>query len=336
MSSWNHLFGGMMSQVGFNPGGIAFPPNAQIVSVQQNLAQQQQHQQQQQQQSQQQQIKREAPGDGMGAVGTTSSGTASGGSSANSSAASAAAAAAAAAASMEFLTTIATKELLEELKVQSQAIVHKTISNGTDGKQLIKHYRCNRHRHQEKCPFKMLAIQSDDGTFRVYKTGDHNHAVVPSGRATGNPRTNWIPMQTVRTTEELETLRQAQRVTVHKTTFHGKNRHFRCNRHRHNERCMFKLLAVTENNDLQLCLLIDLKRARGRRPRESVPLKEVTVGRSLQPEMISSDRMPSGVFRLRSLPHLLFPLPMGVILSSSLPPPIIVHPSFRHFNYTGY
>ncbi|KAL3102243.1 hypothetical protein niasHS_003652 [Heterodera schachtii] len=241
----------MMS--GFN-GGIAFPPNAQIVSVHQNLAQQQQQQQQQSQQQpqQQQQIKREAPGgDAMGAVGTTAisgSGNTSGSSSANSSAASAAAAAAAAAASMEFLTTIASKDLLEELKVRSQAIVHKTISNGTDGKQLIKHYRCNRHRHQEKCPFKMLAIQSEDGTFRVYKSGDHNHAVVPSGRATGNPRTNWIPMQTVTTAEELETLRQAQRVTVHKTTFHGKNRHFRCNRHRHNERCMFKLLAVTENN----------------------------------------------------------------------------------------
>uniref|UniRef100_A0A183C4V3 FLYWCH-type domain-containing protein n=1 Tax=Globodera pallida TaxID=36090 RepID=A0A183C4V3_GLOPA len=291
MSSWNHLFGGMMSQVGFNPGGIAFPPNAQIVSVQQNLAQQQQHQQQQQQQSQQQQIKREAPGDAMGAVGTTSSGTTSGGgSSANSSAASAAAAAAAAAASMEFLTTIATKELLEELKVQSQAIVHKTISNGTDGKQLIKHYRCNRHRHQEKCPFKMLAIQSDDGTFRVYKTGDHNHAVVPSGRATGNPRTNWIPMQTVRTTEELETLRQAQRVTVHKTTFHGKNRHFRCNRHRHNERCMFKLLAVTENNGV----ISVFRSGEHNHPIQQISNCEVTVGRSLQPEMISSDRMPSG------------------------------------------
>lgn len=37
---------------------------------------------------------------------------------------------------MEFLTTIASKELLEELKVQSQAIVHKTISNGAEGKQV--------------------------------------------------------------------------------------------------------------------------------------------------------------------------------------------------------
>lgn len=169
--------------------------------------------------------------------------------------ASAAAAAAAAAQNMEFLTTIQNKELLEELKVQSQAIVHKTITNGTgDGKQqMIRHYRCNRHRHQEKCPFKMLAIQSEDGTFKVFKSGDHNHAVVPSGRAPscraqGGQRTNWIPMQTVRTADELETLRQSQRVTVHKTTFHGKNRHFRCNRHRHNERCMFKLLAVTENS----------------------------------------------------------------------------------------
>uniref|UniRef100_A0A915MD16 Uncharacterized protein n=1 Tax=Meloidogyne javanica TaxID=6303 RepID=A0A915MD16_MELJA len=112
--------------------------------------------------------------------------------------ASAAAAAAAAAQNMEFMATVQNKDLLEELKVQSQAIVHKTITNGTpDGRQqMIRHYRCNRHRHQEKCPFKMLAIQSDDGTFK------------------------------------------GQRVTVHKTTFHGKNRHFRCNRHRHNERCI--------------------------------------------------------------------------------------------------
>uniref|UniRef100_A0A183BR06 MamL-1 domain-containing protein n=1 Tax=Globodera pallida TaxID=36090 RepID=A0A183BR06_GLOPA len=44
-SSWNHLFGGMMSQVGFNPAGIACPPNAQIVSAHhQNLEDQQQQQ----------------------------------------------------------------------------------------------------------------------------------------------------------------------------------------------------------------------------------------------------------------------------------------------------
>uniref|UniRef100_A0A915N7Q9 Uncharacterized protein n=1 Tax=Meloidogyne javanica TaxID=6303 RepID=A0A915N7Q9_MELJA len=152
----------------------------------------------------------------------------------------------AAAQNMEFMATVQNKDLLEELKVQSQAIVHKTITNGTpDGRQqMIRHYRCNRHRHQEKCPFKMLAIQSDDGTFKVFRSGEHNHAVVPSG----GQRTSWIPHATVRTADELETLRQGQRVTVHKTTFHGKNRHFRCNRHRHNERCMFKLLAVTENN----------------------------------------------------------------------------------------
>ncbi|CAK5012667.1 unnamed protein product [Meloidogyne enterolobii] len=71
--------------------------------------------------------------------------------------------------------------------------------------------------------------------------------IVPFSFA-GGQRTSWIPHATVRTADELETLRQGQRVTVHKTTFHGKNRHFRCNRHRHNERCMFKLLAVTENN----------------------------------------------------------------------------------------
>jgi hypothetical protein len=29
----------------------------------------------------------------------------------------------------------------------------------------------------------MLAIQSDDATFKVFKSGDHNHAVVPSGYA---------------------------------------------------------------------------------------------------------------------------------------------------------
>lgn len=100
---------------------------------------------------------------------------------------------------MEFVATIQNKDLLEELKVQSQAIVHKTITNGTpDGKQQMirclniyflkiffkyfqRHYRCNRHRHQEKCPFKMLAIQSEDTTFKVFKSGEHNHAVVPSG-----------------------------------------------------------------------------------------------------------------------------------------------------------
>lgn len=102
---------------------------------------------------------------------------------------------------MEFMATVQNKDLLEELKVQSQAIVHKTITNGTpDGRQqmircflrdfeqqkifffkIFRHYRCNRHRHQEKCPFKMLAIQSDDGTFKVFRSGEHNHAVVPSG-----------------------------------------------------------------------------------------------------------------------------------------------------------
>uniref|UniRef100_A0A914IFI2 BTB domain-containing protein n=1 Tax=Globodera rostochiensis TaxID=31243 RepID=A0A914IFI2_GLORO len=43
-SSWNHLFGGMISQVGFNPAGIAGPPNAQIVSAHQNFEHQQQQQ----------------------------------------------------------------------------------------------------------------------------------------------------------------------------------------------------------------------------------------------------------------------------------------------------
>lgn len=254
--SWNHLFGGMMN---FNPGGLPFPANAhQIVTMQQNVQQgltAAQHQQQQQQmkreqqptmvvgQPQQQQQQIQQPPQQQQAQPSS-----------NVNAASAAAAAAAAAQNMEFMATIQNKDLLEELKVASQAIVHKTITNGLgDGKQqMIRHYRCNRHRHQEKCPFKMLAIQSEDTTFKVFKSGDHNHAVVPSGRAPscrgpGGQRTNWIPMQTVRTADELETLRQAQRVTVHKTTFHGKNRHFRCNRHRHNERCMFKLLAVTEN-----------------------------------------------------------------------------------------
>jgi hypothetical protein len=37
---------------------------------------------------------------------------------------------------MEFMATIQNKDLLEELKVASQAIVHKTITNGLgDGKQ---------------------------------------------------------------------------------------------------------------------------------------------------------------------------------------------------------
>lgn len=255
--SWN-LFSGM-GMMNFNPGAIAFPPNAhqQIVTMQQNaqqLAAQQQAQQQQAQQQQQQHqqvIKREPTAPSMAPQMT--GGQQQSNSSNNS--ASAAAAAAAAAQNMEFMATVQNKDLLEELKVQSQAIVHKTITNGTpDGKQqMIRHYRCNRHRHQEKCPFKMLAIQSEDTTFKVFRSGEHNHAVVPSGRAPscraqGGQRTNWIAHATVRTADELETLRQGQRVTVHKTTFHGKNRHFRCNRHRHNERCMFKLLAVTENN----------------------------------------------------------------------------------------
>jgi hypothetical protein len=257
--SWN-LFGvhgmGMMN---LNPAGITFPPNAhqQIVTMHQNAQQlaAQHHQQQQQQvikcepQAQQQQvIKREptvpssmAPGSQQQQQSNSSNNNT------NSTPATPAASnkKTSAAQNMEFLATVPNKDLLEEMKVQNQAIVHKTITNGTpDGKQLmIRHYRCNRHRHQEKCPYKMLAIQSDDATFKVFKSGDHNHAVVPSG----GQRTNWIPMQTVRTADELETLRQGQRVTVHKTTFHGKNRHFRCNRHRHNERCMFKLLAVTEN-----------------------------------------------------------------------------------------
>jgi hypothetical protein len=43
--------------------------------------------------------------------------------------------------SIKFLTTIQNKDLLEELKVQSQAIVHKTITNGTsDGKQQMIRY----------------------------------------------------------------------------------------------------------------------------------------------------------------------------------------------------
>uniref|UniRef100_A0A914M4V7 Uncharacterized protein n=3 Tax=Meloidogyne TaxID=189290 RepID=A0A914M4V7_MELIC len=248
--SWS-LFSGM-GMVNFNPA-MGFPPNAhQIVTMQQNAqqlaAQQQQQQQQAQQQQQQQQqqvIKREPAAPTM----APSAGVQQQSNSSNNSASAAAAAGnkkTAAAQNMEFMATVQNKDLLEELKVQSQAIVHKTITNGTpDGRQqMIRHYRCNRHRHQEKCPFKMLAIQSDDGTFKVFRSGEHNHAVVPSG----GQRTSWIPHATVRTADELETLRQGQRVTVHKTTFHGKNRHFRCNRHRHNERCMFKLLAVTENN----------------------------------------------------------------------------------------
>uniref|UniRef100_A0A1I8B3C6 FLYWCH-type domain-containing protein n=1 Tax=Meloidogyne hapla TaxID=6305 RepID=A0A1I8B3C6_MELHA len=171
----------------FSPGAIAFPPNAhqQIVTMQQNaqqLAAQQQAQQQQAQQQQQQHqqvIKREPTAPSMAPQMT--GGQQQSNSSNNS--ASAAAAAAAAAQNMEFMATVQNKDLLEELKVQSQAIVHKTITNGTpDGKQqMIRHYRCNRHRHQEKCPFKMLAIQSEDTTFKVFRSGEHNHAVVPSG-----------------------------------------------------------------------------------------------------------------------------------------------------------
>jgi hypothetical protein len=48
---------------------------------------------------------------------------------------------AAAAQNMEFLATVPNKDLLEEMKVQNQAIVHKTITNGTpDGKQQMIRY----------------------------------------------------------------------------------------------------------------------------------------------------------------------------------------------------
>ncbi|KAF7636122.1 hypothetical protein Mgra_00004382 [Meloidogyne graminicola] len=187
--SWN-LFSGM-GMMNFNPGAIPFPAHQQIVTMQQNAqqlaAQQQQQQASQQQQQQQQQVIKREPTVPSSMAPQLSGGQQQSNSSNNSASAAAAAgnkkSETAAAQNMEFVATIQNKDLLEELKVQSQAIVHKTITNGTpDGKQqMIRHYRCNRHRHQEKCPFKMLAIQSEDTTFKVFKSGEHNHAVVPSG-----------------------------------------------------------------------------------------------------------------------------------------------------------
>lgn len=50
---------------------------------------------------------------------------------------------------MEFMATVQNKDLLEELKVQSQAIVHKTITNGTpDGRQQM--IRCSRDLSNKK------------------------------------------------------------------------------------------------------------------------------------------------------------------------------------------